>query len=167
MKPILTEAELHFLLNKNEINEAQLRQVKRLETCTAVLKAIHVLYPIKLYNYLALFFFFSIINPLEHTLIAPSSPRLILLCLTLFTNCIGLIILKYNGSEWITASLANMQIGLLPPATAYRSAIVTVTAVLFLLPGITFSLLGTLLLIPHVTALLAKYLQTIILHKFE
>lgn len=167
MKPILTEAELHFLLNKNEINEDQLRRVKRLETCTAVLKAIHVLYPIKLHNYLALFFFFSIINPLEYTLIAPSSPRVFFLCLILFTNCIGLVILKVNGSKWITISLTNMQIGLLPPASAYRSAIITVTAVLFLLPGITFSIVGTLLLIPQVTTVLTTYLQTNILHKFQ
>lgn len=167
MKPILTKAELHFLLDKHELSDLQLRQIERLETCRSVLRALQLLYPEKLQGYVALFLFFSIINPLEHKLITPFHPQLVLLAITIVTNCIGLIILKYNSSEWINTCLEDLKIGLLPPVSAYRSGIIAVTGMLFLLPGIVFSVVGTILLIPPITTLLAIYLQKRILLKFE
>ncbi|OBQ54038.1 FxsA family protein [Halodesulfovibrio spirochaetisodalis] len=167
MKPILTEAELRFLLTKKEISETQLRQVERLEMCASVLRALRVLYPEKVQTYIALFIFFSILNPLEHKLITPLNPQMLLLSVTLLTNCIGLVVLKTNGAEWITTSLTSVQTGMLPPASACRSAIITLAASLFLLPGIVFSIMATILIVPPVTTLLANTLHQHLLGKFE
>lgn len=167
MKTILTKAELRFLLDKHEINETQLRQVERLETCASVLRAMRVLYPEKAQNYFALFLIFSLINPLEHKLITPIHPQIVLLAITIATNCIGLAILKCNGADWITTSLEDLQIGLLPPVSTYRSALIAVAGTLFLIPGVVFSIIGTILLIPPITTVIATYLQKRILKKFE
>lgn len=167
MKHIITEAELRFLLDRQEIDEKQLKQVERLETCASVLRALRVLYPEKIRSYLALFIIFSILNPLEHKIITTIHPQTLLLALTIATNCIGLCILKFNGSEWITTCLDDVQLGLLPPVSAYRSGLIAIAAILFLLPGVMFSLIGAILLIPPVTTLIAIYLQRRILRKFE
>ncbi|SIO29996.1 FxsA family protein [Halodesulfovibrio marinisediminis] len=167
MKHIITEAELRFLLSNQEIDEKQLKKAERLETCASVLRALRVLYPEKLRSYFALFLVFSILNPLEHKLITPLHPQEFLLIFTIATNCIGLAILKYNGAEWITTCLNDVQLGLLPPVSAYRSGLVALAATLFLLPGVMFSLMGTILLIPPLTTLLAIYMQRRIINKFE
>ncbi|WP_290925282.1 FxsA family protein [Halodesulfovibrio sp.] len=167
MKPTITEAELRFLLDKHEIDEDQLRQVEHLDTCASVLRALRVLYPEKNRSYIALFIIFSILNPLEHKLITSTHPQELLLILTLATNGIGLLILKFHGADWITTCLDDVQLGLLPPVTAYKSGLITLSAVLFLMPGVMFSIIGAFLLLPPVTTLLAIYLQKGILQKFE
>lgn len=167
MKPIITEAELRFLLNKNEINETQLQQMERLETCASILRALRVLYPEKARNYLALFIIFSIINPLEHKFITPLHPQLVLLSITIVTNCIGLTILKFNGADWISTSLTEVQIGLPPPVSVYRSAIITLAATLFLLPGVVLSIIAAALLAPPITNIVATRLHNRILQMFK
>ena len=146
MKPTITEAELRFLLDEHEIDESKLQQVERLETCASLLRALQAIYPEKMRHYLALFIIFSILNPLEHKLITPLHPQVVLFVITIATNLLGLIILKYNGADWITTCLEDVQIGLLPPVTAYRSALIALAPI---------------------TTVTAIFLQKRILRKFE
>lgn len=167
MKPVLTKAELHFLLGKANINKTHIKQLEYLETGMAVLRALKILYPERPQTLIALFILLSIFNPLEYRFVTPFHPQVALLLLTIVSNGVGLFILYKQGGTWITKGLNSMRAGLLPATENYRSAMLSLAAVLFLIPGIVFSIMGIILAIPPVSNLLGGWIERIVLKKFE
>lgn len=167
MKPLLTKAELHFLLGKTKINKTHIKQLEYLEKGTAILRAVKILYPERVQTVLGIFILLSIFNTLEHKFVAQLNPQILLLILTITSNGIGLFILHKLGAAWITKGINTMNAGLLPATETYRTMIVTLAATLFLIPGIIFSIISITLIIPPVTSRLAEWAERIVLNKFE
>ena len=167
MKPVLTKAELHFLLGKANIDKTHIKQLEYLETGIAMLRALKIIYPERIQTLIALFILLSIFNPLEYKFVTPFHPQVALLVLTIVSNGVGLFLLHKLGAGWITKGLNCMRAGLLPTIETYRSAILSLVALLFLIPGITFSMMGIALAIPPVTNLLADRLERLVIRKFE
>lgn len=167
MKPILTEAELKFLLGPTGPNKKQRHQRELLEAGKSLLRSIKALYPERVQTYLALFLILSILNMLDLKVRNPLQTQDYLLLFTITSNLIGLYLLRTNGTHWIQNGLTSLEAGVLPARKVYRSLLLALTALLFLLPGLLFSLIGCVLLITPLQKKLAGKLQHVILRKFH
>ena len=167
MKSILTEAELKFLLGPTEPSKKQRKQREFLEAGKSILRSIKTFYPKKIQTYIALFLILSIVNMLDLKFLNPQHTQTYLLLFTILSNYIGLHLLHHNGTQWINTGLTSLEAGVLPSRRVYRSLLFTLSATLFLLPGLLLSFVGCLLLLPSIQNNIAGKIQHFVLRKFH
>ncbi|MCG8530194.1 MAG: FxsA family protein [Desulfovibrionales bacterium] len=167
MKHILTDDERRFLLGPLPSDKKNARQLEYLEGGKAILRALKTLYPEQPITYVALFLTLSTFALLEINFNSTHNAAYLFFVSAVLSNIVGLFVLRRNDTGWIDRGLAIIQAREIPTQETFRHIVVTLSATLFIVPGLLFSIVGLLILVTPLKNTLASLLQTTIEKKFR